>query len=115
MLRRETRSRRFPVPWEQVQGAVWMLGIAVLAWQGWWWPGILVLVALSTLVEGFANVYERQEKERVIEETTIADKSAALPAECPNCGSPVDQSKLERDDDGSVRCRFCHTALAAAG
>ena len=32
--------------------ALWLIGIGVLALTGWWWPGIMFLVALSALVNG---------------------------------------------------------------
>ena len=38
-----------PVPWQRIQGAIWLLGLAIIALRDWWWPGILVLVALSGL------------------------------------------------------------------
>jgi len=30
-------------------GGIWLIGIAVLAVTGWWWPGIMVLVGLSAI------------------------------------------------------------------
>jgi hypothetical protein len=32
--------------------AVWLIGMGVLALTGWWWPGILFVAALSSLVRG---------------------------------------------------------------
>ena len=48
-----TRSRRggFSVEW----GGIWLIGIAVLAVTGWWWPGIMVLVGISALVGGLQS------------------------------------------------------------
>lgn len=37
------------------QGFVFLLGLAVLALTGWWWPGIFVLLGISTLL-GALNV-----------------------------------------------------------
>jgi len=31
-------------------GAIWLIGIAVLAITNWWWPGILVLIGLTSFV-----------------------------------------------------------------
>ena len=36
--------------WGGLQGAIWTLGIAVVAIFNWWWPGMLVLVGLSAIV-----------------------------------------------------------------
>jgi ribosomal protein L40E len=38
------------VEWGGVVGGVWLIGIAVLAITGWWWPGIMVLVGLSAIL-----------------------------------------------------------------
>src|SRR5438067_9139090 len=46
------RKRKLVGPWRNLHGAVWLIGLAILAWTGWWWPGILVLLAISTLLEG---------------------------------------------------------------
>jgi hypothetical protein len=47
------RRRLFSVEWGGVIGGIWLIGIAVLAITGWWWPGIMVLIGLSALVSGF--------------------------------------------------------------
>ncbi len=39
-------------PWRSLHGAIWLIGIFILASRGWWWPGILVLMAISGLYEG---------------------------------------------------------------
>jgi hypothetical protein len=36
--------------WGGLQGAIWTLGIAVIAVFNWWWPGMLVLVGLSAIL-----------------------------------------------------------------
>ncbi len=42
-------------------GAVFLIGLAVLAVTGWWWPGILILVGVVSLIntpygsQGWAN------------------------------------------------------------
>jgi hypothetical protein len=41
--------------WGGVTGGLFLIGIAVLAVTGWWWPGILVLVGLTSLVTGLAG------------------------------------------------------------
>ena len=43
-------------PWRNIHGAVWLIGLAILFWKGWWWPGILILVGISTLVEAVIQV-----------------------------------------------------------
>jgi hypothetical protein len=48
------RRRGFGVEWGGITGGIWLIGIAVLAVTGWWWPGVLVLIGLSALISGLA-------------------------------------------------------------
>ena len=41
-----------PAAWGGITGGVWLIGLAVLFMTGWWWPGILVLVGISSLLGG---------------------------------------------------------------
>lgn len=40
-IKREEETE-LPLPWKQIQSAIWLIGLAILFWQGWFWPGILV-------------------------------------------------------------------------
>jgi hypothetical protein len=43
-------TRRFNRPmWGGVSGGLFLIGLAVLAITGWWWPGILVLLGITSL------------------------------------------------------------------
>jgi hypothetical protein len=35
-----------------IQTGIWLLGIAILAISGWWWPGIMFVIAASALAGG---------------------------------------------------------------
>ncbi|MBV7327581.1 hypothetical protein KFU94_04825 [Chloroflexi bacterium TSY] len=108
MANRTTIGRGLPIPWEQVQGAVWLIGLAIIAWQGWWWPGILVLVAISALVQGVVETVQKQQKaERKLEK----ERSIALPDQCPNCGSPTNAENVKWTSKTAADCSFCGTQL----
>lgn len=53
------RMRPF-VEWDGLTGGVWLIGLAVLFMTGWWWPGILVLIGLSSLLSGMARAQSPQ-------------------------------------------------------
>ena len=111
MITKKKSRYTLPIPWEQLQGVVWMLGIAILAWQGWWWPGILVLVAISALVQGYAEIMQRREKEALKAAKLEKDQVVSLPDICSNCGSPVDSAKVKWTTPTSATCSFCGSAL----
>lgn len=117
-----------PAPWNQIHTAIWLIGIAILAWRGWWWPGILVLVALSVLLEGFVRARYPQQSEEVAESIPSVNPvtSAALPvpaappttetekptnrypARCPSCGAPV---KIQTTQS-TGECAYCGAHIA---
>jgi Double zinc ribbon len=41
-----------PARWGGIGGGLFLIGLALIAWMNWWWPGILVLVGLMALVSG---------------------------------------------------------------
>jgi hypothetical protein len=40
--------------WGGISGGVFLLGLALIAWMNWWWPGILVLVGVMAFVSSLA-------------------------------------------------------------
>jgi hypothetical protein len=40
--------------WGGISGGLFLLGLALIAWRNWWWPGILVLVGVTALISGLA-------------------------------------------------------------
>lgn len=47
-------------PWKKIHGGIWIMGLALIAYFNWWWPGILVLIGASSIVEGLAEVLYKQ-------------------------------------------------------
>ena len=76
-------KKRLVGPWRSVHAAIWLIGLAVLAIFDWWWPGILVLVAISGLYEAYLrrNVTQAYEAEppKVPESQTVDDIGAHSP------------------------------------
>ncbi|MEZ4709342.1 MAG: zinc ribbon domain-containing protein [Caldilineaceae bacterium] len=101
-------ARKSMIPWAQVQGAVWMIGLAILAWQNWWWPGILVLVAVSGIVEGIVRNYTAQDEEA---KALAQQRITLLPEQCPSCGSPVDAQSVKWVNQTTANCPYCGTKL----
>ena len=44
------RSTRSPAAWGGISGGLFLIGLALIALTNWWWPGILVLVGVVSLV-----------------------------------------------------------------
>lgn len=116
-------------PWRKVHGAIWLIGLAILALKGWWWPGILVLVALSALTEALIM---KIAPDAVVTATRGGDGSTAtqsmptstpqpaaapihqadlLPTTCPRCGGPTRGHEVKWTGERSADCPFCGANL----
>jgi len=104
-----------PAPWKRIQGAIWLIGLAILAWQSWWWPGILVLVALSGLVQGVIQLYLSRANEQAArqgQEKALAQERAEwLPAVCPACGGPLSVATVRWTSPNTGDCPYCSANL----
>ena len=45
------RGPKLVDPRRWLHSAVWLIGLVILSWKRWWWPGLLVLVAISLILE----------------------------------------------------------------
>jgi len=101
---KKTEEEELPVPWKHIQAAVWLLGLAIIAWQDWWWPGILVVLAISGLVQGGLQLYVARKKE---EKQLTHERSIWLPSLCPNCGGPISVSTVQWTGPETADCPYC--------
>ena len=101
---RQSPKQELPVPWQRIQTAIWLLGIAILAWMDWWWPGILVLVAISGLAQGAMQIYFSRKSQ---EEQLARERAIWLPSLCPNCGGPISVSTVNWTGPDTADCPYC--------
>ncbi len=120
-------NSRISIPWSEVEGAVFLIGLAIIAWQGWWWPGILIVIAVTAIVEGISRQQKRDEKEHKASRRASAlptsestedapapvEPALALPDRCPNCGGDINPDTVDRHA-GRVDCPYCGTRLGSA-
>ncbi len=110
-------------PWREIQGAIWLIGLAILFWQGWWWPGILILIAISGLFEAIVrllikpNETQPQSIPSEIQETETTQPPlipVRLPARCPTCGAPASENTaIWSADKLHATCPYCKSNLVA--
>jgi len=125
---RDDKKRKLVGPWRNIHGAVWLIGLAILAWKGWWFPGIFVLIAVSMILEAvlmkFApHAYEEEKEHPESPSTPPADTASLaadqtperhpelLPAVCPKCGAPVRAHEVRWTSPQSADCSFCGANL----
>jgi len=125
------KKKKLKGPWDAIQTAIWLIGLAVLAVKGWWWPGILVLVALSVITEAIIEILVPDAVETVESEEKAApfmageEKAAPvpkiivtphhpvhrLPSVCPQCNAPVRGHEVQWTGHESAGCAYCGANL----
>jgi hypothetical protein len=97
-----------PLPWKQIQSAIWLVGLAILFWQGWIWPGILVLMAISGVSQALMQWYlNRQQEQR----QATQRRTDWLPSKCPNCGAPLSVATVHWTGVETADCPYCSAHL----
>lgn len=120
-----------------VLAAIWLIGLGILFWVGYIWPGILILIGFSMIV----SVYMKEEPamprppaaaappepieapEAKLAEPAVEESLPAvlapegerlylanrLPEKCPACDAPMkaNAEKLMWHEDKSFACMFC--------
>jgi len=101
-------KERLPPHWQRVQGAIWLIGLAFLFWYGKIFPGILVLVAISGLVQAGIMAYVNRQQESEALATTREER---LPENCPNCGGPLNAASVRWQGKQSAICPYCGSTV----
>jgi hypothetical protein len=121
---------RLKGPWKNLQAAIWLIGLAILALYDWWWPGILVLVAVSMLSQGLiqylvpsaVEVSKGSEETRPVLDTPVTSNTNPspsqpayptdrLPSECPKCTAPIRGMEVRWTGPQSADCPYCGANL----
>jgi hypothetical protein len=122
-------------PWQSLHGVIWLIGLYILFTRGSFFPGILILIAVSALYEAFLRHYvpgafvvekatEPAPGDQVMapppaaNTTPLATMAATqehptelLPGICPSCGGPVLGHEVKWTGAKSASCPYCGTNL----
>jgi hypothetical protein len=110
-----SKEEELPASWKRIQLAVWLLGLAILAWQDWWWPGILVLLAISGLTQAGIQMFLSKKDTQLLnaaeEKKLTEERGVWLPDVCPNCGGPISVSTVNWSGPNTADCPYCKANL----
>ena len=125
---------------KNVQSAMWLIGLGVLFLLDAFWPGILILIGLSMLIQSLMPEEEElpapESRDEIkpddsgeVEEVLPLDEGSPdpvppplepqqvtasdLPKECPACGGPVAENAeaVQSVGEGVVLCPFCDARI----
>ena len=125
-------------PWRSIHAVIWLVGLYLLFSRNWFFPGILVLLAISALYEGLLaryapHAFEEESPEAAaspVEESptktppAVTDPTISsvpsgaqehrlelLPQVCPNCNAPVRGHLVKWTGSQSADCSYCGSNL----
>jgi hypothetical protein len=132
-MKRNSRMRRTVRRRGRFHAAIWLIGLAVLAITDKWWPGILILVVISVLLETAVKRGDQVDDDEGKPETVEGEKPEVAPAppprvemvappaevhkgewlplSCPKCGAPTRAAEVRWTGDASAACPFCGSNL----
>jgi cytochrome c biogenesis protein ResB len=98
-----------------VQSAIWLIGLAILFWTGWWFPGILILVAISGITQAvLAKMAANEEQKATAQNATAAaarHAAMAVPPNCPTCGAAISAQSVTWTGPATAQCPYCKAAI----
>ncbi len=107
----EDRGEILVGPWKQIHSAIWLIGLAILFWKGWLWPGILVLIAISSLTQAALQLIGNRQEARQAAQAARAKGADRLPATCPQCGAPISAAEVRWTGETTADCPYCGSHL----
>jgi hypothetical protein len=128
-MSKRAQKKELVGPWRNLHAAVWLIGLAILFWKGWFWPGIIVLIAISMALEGILmavapHAFQEEEKPEPLssapqpfpavpapEPAPAIHRADLLPSNCPKCGAPARGHEVKWTGPQSADCPYCGTNL----
>lgn len=111
------KTSKFAAPRQGLTGAVFMIGLAILFATDWIWPGILVLVGVTSLLGAYLGRSEPGPDDIPLRvDQPLEDEQRAVvryAAQCASCGAATPRELLEgAHHDLNAVCGFCGSPLA---
>jgi hypothetical protein len=123
-MSRGRRNRRQVGPRYSLHVALWLVGLGILLWIGDLWPGILILAALSLILEALLLRFVPEaygavqpampaspSSSPVPPPPAAAHRLELLPAVCHKCGGPIRGDEVKWTGPQSADCIYCGANL----
>jgi cytochrome c biogenesis protein ResB len=112
---KDDEEPNLPGLYAAVQSAIWLIGLAILFWTGWWFPGILVLVAISGITQALLAKMAASEEQKAADQKALAaaarTAATAVPPNCPTCGAAISASSVSWTGPTTAQCPYCKAAI----
>ena len=107
----KTKERELTGLYAAIQSGIWLIGLAILFYTKNWFPGILILVAISGITQAVLQSFAKRDAQK--EEVAQAARQAALsvPANCPTCGAAINAESVVWTGATTAQCPYCKAAV----
>ena len=111
------KTPRFGAPRQGLTGAIFMIGLAILFATDWIWPGILVLVGVTSLVGAYLGKSEPDPDDIPLRvDQPLEDEQPPVvlyAAQCASCGAATPEALRKGiSAEATAVCGFCGSPLA---
>jgi hypothetical protein len=104
-------EKELPQLYAAVQSGIWLIGLAILFWTGWWFPGILILVAISGITQALLAQMAKRDEDKATTAAQARTAAMAVPANCPTCGAAISASSVNWTGPTTAQCPYCKAAV----
>jgi hypothetical protein len=106
-----SEEHNLPQLYAAVQSAIWLIGLALLFWSGWWFPGILVLIAVSGITQALLAQMAKRDEEKASVAASARSAAMAVPSNCPTCGAAISANTVTWTGPTTAQCPYCKAAI----
>lgn len=111
MAEKNEEERELAGLYAAVHSAIWLIGLAVLFYTSNWFPGILILVAISGVAQALLQMLAKQEEAKAQAAQQARQAALAVPATCPSCGATINVSSVVWSGIANAHCPYCKAAI----
>lgn len=111
MAEKDKEERQLPQLYAAVQSGIWLIGLAILFTTGWWFPGILILVAISGVTQALLAQMAKRDEDKAAVATSARAAAMAVPANCPTCGAAISAGTVTWTGPTTAQCPYCKAAI----
>lgn len=94
-----------------IQSGIWLIGLAILFYTSNWFPGILILVAISGITQAVLRSFAKRDAEKEQVAQTARQAALAVPANCPTCGAAISADNVVWTGATTAKCPYCKAAV----
>ena len=107
----KTQERELTGLYAAIQSGIWLIGLAILFYTGNWFPGILILVAVSGITQAVLQSFAKRDAEKEQVAQVARQAALAVPTHCPTCGAAISADSVVWTGATTAQCPYCKAAV----